>query len=109
MVERLKHPKQEVRIAAVGKYIQHEDAYKSINEAFVHAGIANDCKVRLTWVDSSQFEELVDPAEVLKDFDGVCVGRDSAPAASKERLKPSSTRANRRSPFSASASACRWP
>jgi CTP synthase (UTP-ammonia lyase) len=46
-----------VRIAAVGKYVGHDDAYKSINEAFVHAGIVNDCKVRVTWVDSEQLEK----------------------------------------------------
>ncbi len=74
MVERLKGATREIRIAAVGKYVHHDDAYKSINEAFVHAGIANDCKVRLQWVDSEQFEKGVDPAEMLKDFDGVLVG-----------------------------------
>jgi len=74
MVERLRHPSHEVRIAAVGKYIQHEDAYKSINESFVHAGIANDCRVRVTWIDSSQFEGSVNPADVLKEFDGILVG-----------------------------------
>lgn len=74
MVERLKNPKEEVRIAAIGKYVQHEDAYKSINESFVHAGIANDCKVRVTWVDSSTLEDETTPAEALKDFDGILVG-----------------------------------
>jgi CTP synthase len=74
MVERMRTPAHEVRIAAVGKYIEHEDAYKSINEAFVHAGVANDCKVRLEWVDSEQFENGVEPAEHLRDFDGVLIG-----------------------------------
>jgi CTP synthase len=63
-----------VRIAAVGKYIQHDDAYKSINEAFVHAGIANDCKVRVEWVDSEQFENGIEPETALKDFDGILIG-----------------------------------
>lgn len=74
MVERIKHPKHEVRIAAVGKYVQHEDAYKSINEAFAHAGVANECRVRLEWVDSEQFEHGVRPEEHLKDYDGILVG-----------------------------------
>ena len=74
MVERLVSAKDEVRIAAVGKYIGHDDAYKSINEAFVHAGIANDCKVHLDWVDSEQFENGVAPADVLKNYDGMLVG-----------------------------------
>ncbi|MDX9972615.1 MAG: CTP synthase [FCB group bacterium] len=74
LVDKIVNPKREVRIAAVGKYVQHEDAYKSINEAFAHAGVANDCKVRLEWVDSEQFENGVVPEEHLKDYDGVLVG-----------------------------------
>ncbi|MCF6285151.1 MAG: CTP synthase, partial [Candidatus Hydrogenedentes bacterium] len=74
MVERLKSSTREVRIAAVGKYVGHDDAYKSINEAFVHAGIENDCCVKVEWVDSEQFEKGVEPADVLKGFDGILVG-----------------------------------
>lgn len=74
MIDRLTSATREVRIAAVGKYVHHDDAYKSINEAFVHAGILNDCKVRLTWVDSEQFEKNVSPASALKDYDGILVG-----------------------------------
>ena len=74
MVERLTSLSHEVRIAAVGKYVSHHDAYKSINEAFVHAGIANNCKVRLEWVDSEQFEKGIEPAEVLDRYDGVLIG-----------------------------------
>jgi CTP synthase len=74
MVERLKHPQEEVRIAAVGKYIDHEDAYKSINEAFVHAGIANNCKVRVQWVDAEKLENGLAPATALCGFDGILVG-----------------------------------
>lgn len=74
MLDRMKNPRYEVRIAAVGKYIAHDDAYKSINEAFAHAGIANDCKVHLQWIDSEQFENGVSPEDVLKDFDGVLIG-----------------------------------
>ena len=74
MVGRLKNPKHEVRIAAVGKYVAHNDAYKSINEAFVHAGAANDCKVHIEWVDSEQFEKGQTPEEVLSQYDGVLIG-----------------------------------
>lgn len=74
MVERLKSPQNEVRIAAVGKYVAHNDAYKSINEAFTHAGIANDCRVVLEWVDSEQFETGCEPADVLSAYDGVLIG-----------------------------------
>jgi len=74
MVDRMRNPSREVRIAAVGKYVEHEDAYKSINEALTHAGVANDCRVRLQWVDAEQFENGVDPADVLGDFAGVLIG-----------------------------------
>ena len=78
-VDKLKSLKQEVRIAAVGKYVTHDDAYKSINEAFTHAGIANGCRVNLEWVDSGRFEEddkgqCEKPEDVLADFDGVLIG-----------------------------------
>ena len=74
MVDRLKAPKDHVRIAAVGKYTGHEDAYKSINEALIHAGIANNCKVELQWINSETFENGTLPEQKLKDFDGVLIG-----------------------------------
>jgi len=74
MVNKLVHPAREVRIAAVGKYISHHDAYKSINEAFTHAGAANDCRVNLEWVDSEQFENESDPAVVLAPYNGILIG-----------------------------------
>ena len=74
MVARMEHPKKEIRIAAVGKYIEHDDAYKSINEAFVHAGIANDCSVHLDWVDSEKLENGLAPDDALANFDGILVG-----------------------------------
>ena len=73
MVERMRAATARVRIAAVGKYVGHDDAYKSINEAFVHAGIHNDCKVDLTWVDSEKLEQA-DEAEMLREYDGILVG-----------------------------------
>ncbi len=74
MVDRLNKVDKTLRIAAVGKYIDHDDAYKSINEAFDHAGIVNDCSIDLQWIDSERFEKGEDPADVLADFDGVLVG-----------------------------------
>jgi len=52
VVKKVLHPKGTVRIALVGKYISLQDAYKSIYEALVHAGIANDCKVEVKKIDS---------------------------------------------------------
>ena len=69
---RLKNPKDEVRICLVGKYVELKDAYKSIQESFIHAGAANQCKVH---VQSIQSENLTNSnvAEKLKGFDGILV------------------------------------
>jgi CTP synthase len=74
MVSRLKKASKIVRIAGVGKYVGHDDAYKSINEALIHAGIANDCKVEFEWVNAEQFENGTTPESVLKNYDGLLVG-----------------------------------
>ena len=71
-LERLKHPKREVNIALVGKYVELQDAYKSIQEALVHAGAANECQVNVKTIHSEQIgEENV--AEKLKGLDGILV------------------------------------
>ncbi|MBN2282809.1 MAG: CTP synthase [Deltaproteobacteria bacterium] len=56
LVERIKNPSHEVTIAIVGKYVDWADSYKSLNEALIHGGIANNCKVKLHFVDSEQIE-----------------------------------------------------
>ncbi|MCP4443286.1 MAG: CTP synthase [Aureispira sp.] len=50
----LKNPMHEINIGLVGKYIELQDAYKSIHEAFVHAGVANECKVNIIPIQSAQ-------------------------------------------------------
>jgi len=74
MIDRIHAATDRVKIAAVGKYTGHDDAYKSINEAFVHAGIANDCNVDVEWVDSESFETGASPEEVLSQYDGILIG-----------------------------------
>jgi CTP synthase len=58
IVRAIKEPSREVRIAIVGKYVDQTESYKSLNEALVHGGIANDCRVSLEYVDSSDVEKL---------------------------------------------------
>ena len=53
-VEKIKHPASTVEIALVGKYTELPDAYQSISESFIHAGAANNCKVKLTYVNSEK-------------------------------------------------------
>jgi CTP synthase len=58
IVKAVKEPSREVRIAVVGKYVDLTESYKSLNEALVHGGIANDCRVSLDYIDSTQIEQL---------------------------------------------------
>lgn len=53
----LKNPVNEVRIGLVGKYVELKDAYKSIAEAFIHAGVANECKVLVEWIHSEKIDD----------------------------------------------------
>src|SRR6266852_2549710 len=55
-VDRVKNPSQEVRIGICGKYTDRQDAYKSISEAFVHAGAANDARVEIVWIRAEDIE-----------------------------------------------------
>ncbi|MGV3539019.1 MAG: CTP synthase, partial [Rufibacter sp.] len=69
---RLKNPTEAVNIALVGKYVELPDAYKSIIEAFIHAGAFNECKVHLKFIQS----EFISPENVhmhLEGMDGVLV------------------------------------
>ncbi len=72
LVRRMGAIENDVRIAVVGKYVQIRDAYKSIIEAFTHAGIHNDVDVQIQWVDAEDLEKM-DVAEVLDGVDGVLV------------------------------------
>src|SRR5690606_16321248 len=57
MVDRIVNPSHSIKIGVVGKYIDHQDAYKSIYESLTHAGAANDTKVEIVRIDSSDIEE----------------------------------------------------
>ena len=71
-LERLMNPKSSVDIALVGKYVELQDAYKSILESFVHAGAANQCKVNVHSIHS-EYVDKANVAEKLKGMDAVLV------------------------------------
>ena len=71
-LEKLKRPKYKVTIGLIGKYIELQDAYKSILEAFIHAGAMNDCKVQVLNVHS-EFITKENVAEKLGELDGLLV------------------------------------
>jgi CTP synthase len=70
--QRIRNPEGEVTIAVVGKYTGLKDAYKSLNEALQHGGIANTVKVNLDWIESEIFEQE-DPAPYLEGVNGILV------------------------------------
>ncbi len=71
---KLKTPLSEVRVGLVGKYIELQDAYKSIYEAFIHAGAVNECKVEVVPIHSESLEgDEREVAEKLGELDGVLV------------------------------------
>ncbi|WP_298145508.1 CTP synthase [uncultured Acinetobacter sp.] len=72
VVEALLNPEYTVRVAMVGKYVELPDAYKSVNEALLHAGIQNRVKVQIDYVNAEELESQ-DAAEVLKDADAILV------------------------------------
>ena len=72
VVDRVKNPESEVRIAVVGKYMQIKDSYKSLHEALAHGGLANNVRVHMDWIDSEVFER--DNAAVyLENVNGILV------------------------------------
>jgi CTP synthase len=71
---RYKNPKREVTIALIGKYVELRDAYKSIAEALIHAGAANECRVNVEWIHS----EKVSPENIEKKLKN-CAGILIAP------------------------------
>ena len=75
---RIEHPKSSVKIALVGKYVELPDAYKSINEAFIHAGASNECEVNVTYIHSEHITEE-NVAKKLAGFDGVLVAPGFGP------------------------------
>jgi CTP synthase len=72
IVSRIKEPEGAVNIAVVGKYTGLLDAYKSLNEALVHGGIANRVKVNIQWIESEVFEKE-DPVPYLEGVHGILV------------------------------------
>jgi CTP synthase len=77
MVQRIRQPRQgRVRIAVVGKYTSLVDSYKSVQEALIHGGIANDVGVQIDWLASEDFERKTAAdagADLLERYDGLLI------------------------------------
>jgi CTP synthase len=72
IVDRIYHPKKEISIALIGKYVGLKDSYKSLYESLIHGGISNQVKLHIEWIDSERLEKE-DVATVLKSCSGVLV------------------------------------
>jgi CTP synthase len=72
LVDRVKHPADEVTIHVVGKYVGYEDSYKSLNEALYHGGFRHRLKVNITWVEAEALEQAGGEA-LLDESDGILV------------------------------------
>ena len=73
MVQRITHPREKVRICVVGKYTDYVDSYKSVQEALIHGGIANDVGVELAWTSSDLFTSQERAREILSQHHGLLV------------------------------------
>jgi CTP synthase len=71
-IERYRNVEKEINIAICGKYVELQDAYKSIIASFIHAGMENDVRVKLNWVSTENLHKK-DVSSILKDFSGILV------------------------------------
>ncbi|MCU4180058.1 CTP synthase [Bosea sp. BH3] len=96
--ERVKNPEGEVTIAVVGKYTGMKDAYKSLIEALIHGGIANNVKVHLDWIESEVFEKE-DPAPFLEHVHGILVPGGFGHRGAEGKIKAATFARNRKVPY----------
>jgi len=85
VVSTLKNPKETVEIAVVGKYVGLTDSYKSLNEALVHGGIANECRVNLRFIDSEVIEQEGLPDSV-RTADAILVPMGFGPRGTEGKI-----------------------
>jgi CTP synthase len=73
LMEKVRHPMDEVSIGVVGKYVGLEDAYKSLREALIHGGLVRNLRTRIDWIEAESLEEPAKPDARLRQFDGILV------------------------------------
>lgn len=97
VVSRLKHPKGEVRIALVGKYVNLTDAYKSLNEALTHAGIHTETKVNIDYVDSEEIQ--LQGTQILDQVDAILVAGGFGERGVEGKIKAARYAREKRIPY----------
>jgi CTP synthase len=73
MLENLEHPQGEVRIGVVGKYVQLEDAYKSLREALIHGGLAHRVRAVIEWIEAEEIDSPAMAERRLRHVDGILI------------------------------------
>jgi len=98
IVKRVVAPEGEITIAVAGKYTELQDAYKSLNEALTHGGIANNARVNLRWIESEIFEQE-DPVPHLEDVNGILVPGGFGERGAEGKIKAARFARERRVPY----------
>jgi CTP synthase len=98
MVDRIKHPLDEITIHVVGKYVGYEDSYKSLNEALYHGGFPHRLKVNIKWIEAESLEEPNGPA-LLDDADGILVPGGFGNRGTRGMMKAAEIARERRIPY----------
>jgi len=97
-VDKIKNPSKEVAIAVCGKYTQLHDAYKSIIESFIHAGVENDCRVNVRWVEAEDIKNE-NLEQMLGNIDGILIPGGFGDRGIEGKILAAQTARERRIPF----------
>jgi CTP synthase len=98
LVNRIKHPVDEITIHVVGKYVGYEDSYKSLNEALYHGGFPHRLKVNIKWIEAESLEEPNGPA-LLDGADGILVPGGFGNRGTRGMMKAAEIARERRTPY----------
>src|SRR5438034_4730913 len=98
LVDRLRHPLDEITIHVVGKYVGYEDSYKSLNEALYHGGFPHRVKVNIKWVEAEALEEPNGPM-LLDHADGILVPGGFGDRGTRGMMKAAQIARERRIPY----------
>jgi CTP synthase len=98
LVDRIKHPVDEITIHVVGKYVGYEDSYKSLNEALYHGGFPHRLKVNIKWIEAESLEEP-NGASLLDDADGILVPGGFGNRGTRGMMKAAEIARERKIPY----------
>ncbi len=98
LIDGIKHPVDEITIHVVGKYVEFEDAYKSLNEALFHGGFRQRLKVNIRWVETEALEEE-DGTHLLDGADGILVPGGFGTRGPRGMMKAAEVARTRRVPY----------